>query len=188
MDCLASPGRKQQPCSPLPPRALARGGEGSGVGGASANSLAAEPAEPPPTPDPSPPLRGGRGEIETALIPDASGSALGRCRTRNDGFIQIQFRDPAARRARGFEKIFRPKNERAQGMRGARCTRGLVCKNVRRSAHEHTGTGGGIPTFPAQWSDGLWRDLPGDQDLFVAVAPSENGRAARLGRLRLRKA
>src|SRR5580700_9691338 len=38
--------------SPLPPRS---GGEGSGVGGGSANSLPEEQAETPPTPDPSPP-------------------------------------------------------------------------------------------------------------------------------------
>src|ERR1700736_956732 len=38
-----------------------------------------------------------------------------------------------------------------------------------KSAHEHTGTGGGIPTFPAQWFDGLWRALPGDE--FV-LSPS----------------
>src|ERR1700688_3254345 len=38
---------------PLPPRS---GGEGSGVGGASANSLPEEQADTPPTPDPSPPL------------------------------------------------------------------------------------------------------------------------------------
>jgi excinuclease ABC subunit B len=45
-----------------PPSAReARGGEGSGVGGASANSLPASRADRPPTPDPSPPLRGGRG-------------------------------------------------------------------------------------------------------------------------------
>ncbi|MDP3693719.1 cisplatin damage response ATP-dependent DNA ligase, partial [Bradyrhizobium sp.] len=42
--------------SPLPPRALARGGEGSGVGGVSASSLPEERADRPPTPDPSPPL------------------------------------------------------------------------------------------------------------------------------------
>ena len=30
---------------------------------------------------------------------------------------------------------------------------------------------GGNPTFPAQWFYGLLRDLPGDQDLFVTVAP-----------------
>ena len=35
-------------------------------------------------------------------------------------------------------KILRP--YRAQGMPGARCTRGLVCKIVRRTAHEHTGS------------------------------------------------
>src|SRR5512140_2203982 len=42
--------------SPLPPRALARGGEGSGVGGLSACFSGSEFAET----DPSPPLRGGR--------------------------------------------------------------------------------------------------------------------------------
>src|SRR5258707_1439853 len=30
---------------------------------------------------------------------------------------------------------------------------------------------GGTPTFPAQWLYGLLRALPGDQDLFVTVAP-----------------
>ena len=32
-----------------------------------------------------------------------------------------------------------PKNQRAQGRPGARCTRGLVCKCTRECAHEHTG-------------------------------------------------
>jgi ATP-dependent helicase Lhr and Lhr-like helicase len=48
--------------APLPPRS---GGEGSGVGGRSANSVAAVLAEVPPTPDPSPPfasLMGGGGK------------------------------------------------------------------------------------------------------------------------------
>src|ERR1700676_4603091 len=47
---------------PLPPRS---GGEGSRVGGASANSLPEEQADRPPTPDPPPPRAaraGGRGE------------------------------------------------------------------------------------------------------------------------------
>ncbi len=48
--------------SPLPPRALTRGGEGSRVGGLSAHSTVSEFVEAPPTPDPSPALRGGRGE------------------------------------------------------------------------------------------------------------------------------
>jgi ATP-dependent DNA ligase len=43
----------RSPSSPLPPRS---GGEGLGVGGASANSLAEELAAAPPNPDPSPPL------------------------------------------------------------------------------------------------------------------------------------
>src|SRR5713226_643209 len=33
-----------------------------------------------------------------------------------------------------------PETTRAQGRPGARCTRGLVCKIVRRNAHEHTGS------------------------------------------------
>jgi hypothetical protein len=33
-----------------------------------------------------------------------------------------------------------PSRKREQGMPGARCTRGLVCKIVRRDAHEHTGS------------------------------------------------
>src|SRR5580698_10364969 len=52
--------------TPLPPRALARGGEGSGVGGSSTYSLPAADADRPPTPDPSPPLCGGRGEEKCA--------------------------------------------------------------------------------------------------------------------------
>ena len=53
--------------APLPPRALARGGEGSGVGGGAASTEAAVPADRPPPPTPKselrssrpPPLRGG---------------------------------------------------------------------------------------------------------------------------------
>ncbi|MDP1582004.1 MAG: ATP-dependent DNA ligase [Bradyrhizobium sp.] len=46
--------------SPLPPRALARGGEGSGVGGLSARTAGSEFAETPPTPDPESELRSPR--------------------------------------------------------------------------------------------------------------------------------
>jgi hypothetical protein len=41
--------------------------------------------------------------------------------------------------ARGFHFVV-PRQQREQGMPGARCTRGLVCKIVRRNAHEHTGS------------------------------------------------
>ena len=37
-----------------------------------------------------------------------------------------------------------PPNEREQGMPGARCTRGLVCKVRKENAHEHTGTAGAL--------------------------------------------
>src|SRR3982074_2687909 len=38
----------------------------------------------------------------------------------------------------GFARHPLPRRE--QGMPGARCTRGLVCKIVRKGAHEHTGS------------------------------------------------
>jgi excinuclease ABC subunit B len=53
---------KRDTSSSSPPSTrIARGGEGSGVGGASSSPAGSEFAETPPTPDPSPPLRGGRG-------------------------------------------------------------------------------------------------------------------------------
>ncbi|HWX08175.1 MAG TPA: ligase-associated DNA damage response DEXH box helicase [Bradyrhizobium sp.] len=60
--------------SPLPPRS---GGEGSGVGGGSANSLPEERADRPPTPDPSPPsaLRLGGGEKEERAARTATENA-----------------------------------------------------------------------------------------------------------------
>src|SRR5439155_13846354 len=57
----AAAAKRDASSSPPSPR-IARGGEGSGVGGSAAFTEAAVPADRPPTPDPSPPLRGGRGE------------------------------------------------------------------------------------------------------------------------------
>jgi hypothetical protein len=48
----------------------------------------------------------------------------------------------------GRERKVSPKEKRAQGMPGARCTRGLVCKIVRRNAHEHTGSAEAIRHSP----------------------------------------
>jgi len=56
-------------------------------------------------------------------------------------------------------------------MPGARCTRGLVRKKHKGKRTRAYRFSGGNPTFPAQWFDGLLRALPGDQDLFVTVAP-----------------
>src|ERR1700736_4599506 len=37
-------------------------------------------------------------------------------------------------------EISLPSNQRAQGIPGARCTRGLVCNSAQKNAHEHTGS------------------------------------------------
>jgi hypothetical protein len=50
----------------------------------------------------------------------------------------IYVSDLAARCARALRRLSLKKRE--QGMPDARCTRGLVCKIVQRSAHEHTGS------------------------------------------------
>src|ERR1700676_5029115 len=67
----AARSRTYAQCAPLPPRALARGGEGVGVGGLSAFFSWREDAETPPPPHPppapSPPLRGGRGATAVAI-------------------------------------------------------------------------------------------------------------------------
>ena len=62
-----------------------------------------------------------------------------------------------------------PSTRRVQGMPDACCTRGLVCKNAQRSAHEHNRYRRSNPAFPAQWFYGLCRALPGDE--FV-LSPS----------------
>jgi hypothetical protein len=78
-------------------------------------------------------------------IADASG-ILGRPVKPGDdnrgcgAFIFIKHTSAFPRHASpGLCQSFRP-GTRAQGMPGARCTRGLVCKIVRKGAHEHTGS------------------------------------------------
>ncbi len=66
-------------CFSPPSTRIARGGEGSGVGGASARTAASVIAAPPPIPDPSPPLRGGRGAARScASATSAPPSPRGR--------------------------------------------------------------------------------------------------------------
>jgi hypothetical protein len=63
----------------------------------------------------------------------------GRC-ARNDGEeSRYGFAFPRRETPGGCFRTF-PRRWREQGMPGARCTRGLVCKIVQRSAHEHTGS------------------------------------------------
>src|SRR6188472_2431537 len=61
-----------------------------------------------------------------------------------------------------------PRRE-GQGMPGARCTRGLVCKMHKQMRTRAYRFSGGNPAFPAQWLYGLCRALPGDE--FV-LSPS----------------
>ena len=56
---------------------------------------------------------------------------------RNDGrhtFTISRLNSPEA-----CYRISLPSRQRAQGMPGARCTRGLVCDSANKAAHEHTG-------------------------------------------------
>jgi hypothetical protein len=61
-------------------------------------------------------------------------------------------------------------SEREQGMPGARCTRGLVCKMHKEERTRAYRFSGGSPALPAQWLYGLCRDLPGDEFVLVTVA------------------
>jgi hypothetical protein len=66
-----------------------------------------------------------------------------------------------------------PRNQRAQGMPGARCTRGLVCKKCAKKRTRAYRYRRNTPAFPAQWLYGLCRALPGDE--FV-LSPSSADR------------
>src|SRR6202795_1449515 len=63
-----------------------------------------------------------------------------------------------------------PSNQRAQGMPGARCTRGLVCKTCTKTRTRAYRFSGDTPAFPAQWFYGLYRALPGEPGSFATVA------------------
>ncbi|MEA2921246.1 MAG: hypothetical protein QOF07_1209 [Bradyrhizobium sp.] len=79
-------------------------------------------------------------------------------------------RIPAARRARVLLTSRLPKNQRAQGRPGARCTRGLACKMRKQKRTRAYRFSGGSPAFPAQWFYGLYRALPGDR-AFLPPSP-----------------
>ncbi|MEH2568550.1 hypothetical protein V1289_008177 [Bradyrhizobium sp. AZCC 2289] len=70
---------------------------------------------------------------------DCFGGACHRARIRATRWLAMTWlplnTTPQSRGAMrpSFSKIIRPKSKRAQGMPGACCTRGLVCKNVRKT-------------------------------------------------------
>jgi hypothetical protein len=53
--------------------------------------------------------------------------------------------------------------QREQGMPGARCTRGLVCKLRKQRRTRAYRAAENTPTSPAQWLYGLYRALPGER-------------------------
>jgi hypothetical protein len=65
--------------------------------------------------------------------------------------------------------LFLPR-KREQGMPGARCTRGLVCKMHKEMRTRAYRFSGGNPAFPARLFDGLCRALPGERIRLVTVA------------------
>ena len=75
--------------------------------------------------------------------------------------------------------------KREQGMPGARCTRGLVCKMRRKRTRAYRYRRN-TPAFPAQWLYGLCRALPGDE--FVLSPSLTDLRLIEPGRVRLASA
>ena len=101
-----------------------------------------------------------------------------RAKRRNGCFVARAPRNDVERdavsRSRGmiYPRCFIssvPRKKREQGMPGARCTRGLVCKMHKEKRTRAYRFSGGSPAFPAQWLYGLCRALPGDE--FV-LSPS----------------
>src|SRR6266404_9730882 len=85
----------------------------------------------------------------------------------------MHLRIPAARSARGRERKLSPqKKKRAQEMPGARCTRGLVCKIVRKNAHEHTGS-----------AEALRHSLRDGFTAYIELSPATNSSCHRHWRM-----
>jgi hypothetical protein len=71
-----------------------------------------------------------------------------------------------------FANSFHPQKTRAQGRPGARCTRGLMCKDIQKSAHEHTGS---AEAFRPSLRNGFTIYFvlsPARPGLFATVAPN----------------
>jgi hypothetical protein len=74
-----------------------------------------------------------------------------------------------------------PPKWREQGMPGARCTRGLVCKKCAKKRTRAYRYSRNTPAFPAQSFYGLCRALPGDE--FVLPPSLADWRLIKLGRV-----
>ena len=132
-------------------------------------------------------LRGATATKQSRLLPRKySGLLRGAChraRVRATRWLTMTFPTDTTPRSRGGRRPrfgFIPysvslANDEGAGKAGSRLAPAVSCANsARDAAHEHTGTAGDIPAFPAQWVDGLCCALPGDEFLFVTVAPQIN--------------
>src|SRR5204862_3886098 len=82
----------------------------------------------------------------------------------------IQFRDLAARYARGLQVAPALSKQRAQGRPGARCTRGLMRNVHKECAHEHTGPAESIrPSLRNGFT--AYLVLSPENGSFASVAP-----------------
>jgi hypothetical protein len=95
-------------------------------------------------------------------------------------------------RSRGTIRPRHTENCSASKMRGRRECRvraapAVSCAKAKRKRTRAYRFSGGNPTFPARWPYGLSRALPGDQDLFVTVAPRMMVLSARSGSQNLRR-
>src|SRR4051812_48920037 len=77
----------------------------------------------------------------------------------------------AARNGRVLLRSVAPLPGKGAGKTGCRRAPAVRCAKMvrRKTAQQHTGDAE-HSAFPAQWVDGLWRALPGDEFLFVTVA------------------
>src|SRR5229473_4516576 len=80
----------------------------------------------------------------------------------------------AAQRARGLLFLHALYEKRAQGKPGARCTRGLACKMVQKSAHEHTGSAEAVRPSLRNGFNGFLRTLPGDRAFLSPSLANES--------------
>ena len=84
----------------------------------------------------------------------------------------ITTRSRGAPRPRFASNFCTSRKERAQGMPDARCTRGLVCKIVQKSAHEHTGS-----------AEAIRHSLRNGFTTYAALSPATNSSCHRHRRI-----
>ena len=84
------------------------------------------------------------------------------------------------------QKFPYPRNQRAQGRPGARCTRGLMCKLVLVGAHEHTGSAETLRPSPRNGFTAYIALSPATSS-FLSPSPADKICLSSVGPTRLRR-